>query len=224
MGENMTHALVKRFRGFLPVIVDVECGGVNPQKDALLELGAVTIKMDEEGFIHPDQEYHYHVIPFEGGNLDPAALAFNKIQPFHPFRFAISEAEMLNTFFKAIRKEYKAKACTRAIMVAHNAWFDQHFVNAAADRCKNKKSPFHRFSSFDTATLGALAYGQSVLPKALKAAGIPYNQEEAHSALYDARCTAELFCKIVNQWKILGGWPVTEEEQAQEQDQEENEN
>ncbi len=204
----MTNLIVDRFRGFLPVVIDVECGGINPRKDALLELAAITIKMDEEGFIHPDQEYHYHIIPFEGANLDPAALAFNKIDPFHPFRFAIPEEEMLKTFFAAIRKEYKEKNCTRAVVVAHNAWFDHHFINAAIHRCKIKKHPFHRFTSLDTATLSALVYGQTVLPKALKTANIAYDPAEAHSALYDTRCTAELFCTIVNKWKILGGWPL----------------
>lgn len=200
--------LSARFRGFLPVIIDVECGGVNPATDALLELAAITVRMDEEGLIHPDQEYHYHIQPFEGANLDPEALAFNKIDPGHPFRFAIPESQALKELFIAIHKECQLKSCHRAVIVGHNAWFDQHFINAAIARTKIGRNPFHRFTSFDTATLSALAFGQTVLSRALQLANVPYNIDEAHSALYDTRCTAELFCKIVNKWKELGGWPV----------------
>lgn len=198
-------SLKARFRGFLPIVIDVETGGVDPKRDALLELGAVSIKMDDEGLIHPDQSYHYHIKPYEGGNLDPDALAFNKIDPFHPFRFAVEEKVALTEFFEAIQKECKEKKCTRGVIVGHNAWFDQHFVNTAAARCKITKTPFHGFTSLDTASLSALAYGQTVLSKALKAANLSYNTEEAHSAMYDAQRTAELFCAIVNRWKALGG-------------------
>ncbi|MFI4938477.1 MAG: ribonuclease T [Candidatus Berkiellales bacterium] len=204
----MAHNLASRFRGFLPVVIDIESGGVDVHQDALLELAAITIKMDEEGFIHPDQTYHYHVLPFHGANLDPEALQFNKIDPYHPFRFAITEGEALKDLFAKIRKECKQKGCSRAVIVAHNAWFDQHFINAAVKREKITQSPFHRFTSLDTATLSALAYGQTVLSKALKAANLPFDTEEAHSALYDAECTAKLFCIIVNRWKNLGGWVI----------------
>ena len=193
--------LANRFRKFLPVIVDVETGGLNPAKSALLELAAVTLKMDEEGQLALDQTHHYHVLPFEGAHLDPACLAFNKIDPYHPFRFAMPENEVLTSLFKAIKKECKQKKCTRAVVVGHNAWFDLHFLNAASQRCQ-QKSVFHQFTSLDTATLGALAFGQTVLSKALAAAGIEFNTEEAHSALYDAEQTAKLFCHIVNLWKF----------------------
>jgi len=196
------NTIAKRFRGFLPIVVDVETGGLNPQHDALLELAAISIKMDNEGFIHPDRTYHYHIESFEGANLDPEALAFNKIDPHHPFRFAITEKEALETLFSGISNECKEKHCTRAVLVGHNAWFDQHFLNAATERSKIK-SPFHRFTSLDTATLSALVYGHTVLSKALALAKIPFIADNAHSALYDAECTTELFCKIVNKWKEL---------------------
>ena len=199
----MKTPMAMRFRGFLPIVVDVECGGVDPQRDALLELGAVSLSLDENGLIQPDKEYHYHIQPFEGGHLNPAALAFNKIDPHHPFRFALPEHEALNEFFAQVRQECKNKGCTRAVLVGHNAWFDQHFLNAAIARNLSLKNPFHKFTSLDTATLSALAYGQTVLPKALEEAGIPYDTEEAHSALYDAQCTAALFCTIINKWKSM---------------------
>jgi ribonuclease T len=201
-----THNLSARFRGFLPVIVDVESGGVNPATDALLELAAVSIKMDDAGIILPDQTYHFHIQPFVGGVLDPGALAFNKIDPTHPFRFAVPEDEALKELFQSIIKECEEKKCSRAVLVGHNAWFDQQFLNAAVKRSNIKHNPFHRFTSFDTATLGALAYGQSVLAKAMESAKIEFNTDHAHSALYDAQSTAALFCNIVNKWKELGGW------------------
>lgn len=205
----MINSIATRFRGFLPVVVDIESGGINPSQDALLELAAITIKMDEEGFIHPDQVYHYHVQSFEGAHIDPKALAFNKIDPGHPFRFAIPEKDALKELFKNIDKECKLKGCKRAVLVGHNAWFDQHFLNAAVVRSGlTKKTPFHRFTSLDTATLSGLAYGHTVLSKALELAGIPFKSDEAHSALYDTECTAQLFCTIVNRWKTLGGWPL----------------
>lgn len=193
--------LASRFRGFLPVVIDVESGGINPATDALLELAAITLKMEEDGSLVPDQTYHYHILPFENANLDPEALAFNKIEPLHPLRFAIDEKEALTDLFTHIQEECKQKNCTRAVVVGHNAWFDLHFLNAAIDRSKFKSTPFHRFTSFDTATLSALVYGQTVLSKALQAANIEFKSHEAHSALYDAQATATLFCKIVETWR-----------------------
>ncbi|MFB0969134.1 MAG: exonuclease domain-containing protein, partial [Pseudomonadales bacterium] len=64
---------------------------------------------------------------------------------------------------------------------------------------------FHPFSSFDTATLCGLAYRQTVLARACEVAGISFDADEAHSALYDCEKTADIFCSIVNKWKELGG-------------------
>lgn len=197
----MTTTLSKRFRDFLPVVVDVETGGVNPETDALLEIAAISIKMDNKGKIYPDKLYHYHVLPFAGARLDPVSLALNKIDPYHPFRFAVTEHEALLNLFQQIQRECANKRCQRAVLVGHNAWFDLAFINAAKLRCNIEYSPFHRFTSLDTATLSALVYGQTVLAKALKKAKIAYSKEAAHSAIYDTQCTAELFCKIVNDWK-----------------------
>src|SRR5690606_4949068 len=95
--------------------------------------------------------------------------------------------------------------CNRAVLVGHNAFFDHQFLYAAATRAQIKRNPFHPFSCFDTATLGGVALGQTVLARACHAAGISLCQKEAHSALYDAEKTADLFCHIVNRWKALGG-------------------
>lgn len=202
--------MARRFRGFLPVVVDVETGGFNAKKDALLEIAAVTLEIDSEGYMRPDETFHCHVEPFPGANLDPKALAFTGIDPFHPFRMAKSEADALQHIFHPIRQAVKAQGCSRAILVGHNPSFDLGFLNAAAARVKVKRNPFHQFSTFDTATLGGLAYGQTVLARAVQAAGMSWNEEQAHSAVYDAQQTAELFCAIVNRWQALGGFQFPE--------------
>lgn len=197
--------MADRFRGFLPVIVDLETAGFNAKKDALLEIAAVTIEMDQDGWLQPHEHLHFHVKPFEGANLDPKSLEFTGIQPHHPFRFAVDELAALSETFSFIEKAVKQQACQRAVLVAHNAMFDQGFLLAATERCGLKNYPFHQFTTFDTAALSGLAYGQTVLARAVKAAGLEFDAEQAHSAKYDAEVTAQLFCTIVNRWKELGG-------------------
>lgn len=200
--------LCDRFRGFYPVVIDVETAGFNARTDALLEIAAVTLKMDEQGWLSIDEKHHFHVEPFEGAVLQPEALAFNGIDPHNPLRGAVSEYNALHAIFKAVRKGMKDSGCNRAIMVAHNATFDHSFMMAAAERASLKRNPFHPFVTFDTAALSGLALGQTVLAKACIAAGIPFDSAQAHSALYDTEQTALLFCEIVNRWKRLGGWPL----------------
>lgn len=197
----MSPAFAHRFRGFLPVAVDVETGGFNPQTDALLEVAAVTLRMDEAGRLHRHETFACHVAPFAGARLDPAALAFTGIDPYHPFREALTEHEALQSIFQPIRKAVREHHCTRAILLGHNPSFDLAFINAAAARTGIKRNPFHPFSTFDTATLGGLAFGQTVLARAVQAAGMDWDHGEAHSAIYDAERTAELFCTIVNLWE-----------------------
>ncbi len=196
-------AIARRFRGFLPVVVDVETAGFNPRTDALLEIAAVTLKIDEQGLWQRDETHACHVEPFEGANLEQSALDFTGIDPFHPFRMAMPETEALHKIFNAIRRVITEHGCSRAILVGHNPWFDLGFIRAAADRSKIKKNPFHTFSTFDTATLAGLVYGQTVLSRAVEAAGLEWSNEDAHSAIYDAEVTADLFCTIVNRWAEL---------------------
>lgn len=206
-GDNFVNDIQHRFRGYLPVVIDIETGGFNADTDAVLEIAATLVRMDSDGVLRCDETLNYHVAPFEGANLDDAALAFTGIDPYHPLRPSQSEEVVLGDLFSHIRAAKKEANCKRAILVAHNAIFDQGFLTAAAARCGIKRNPFHPFSSFDTATLAGLALGQTVLAKACYAANIEFSNEDAHSAHYDARKTAELFCYIVNRWKTLGGWP-----------------
>ena len=206
MRADDSHSMASRFRGFLPVVIDVETGGFNAATDALLEIAATVIEMDEHGFVHPGESQSFHIRPFEGANIEQAAIDFIGIDPFHPLRIALDEEDAINNIFKTVRKAVKSSGCSRAVLVGHNASFDLGFVMAAAERCDAKRNPFHPFSCFDTATLGGLAYGQTVLAKACGEAGIDFDKSEAHSARYDTKKTADLFCAIVNQWKNLGGW------------------
>ncbi|HEY9051778.1 MAG TPA: ribonuclease T [Gammaproteobacteria bacterium] len=203
--ENKPAPMSRRFRGFMPVVVDVETGGFDAKKDALLEVAAVILKMDDNGIFSIDEQISKHIIPFEGSNMDPKSMAINGIDPYHPFRFAVNEHDALSEVFKVIRHAMKKNGCKRAIMVGHNTIMDLNFVNAAAERCKISRNPFHPFSIFDTVSFAGLAYGQTVLSRAVQAAGIEWDNEHAHSAAYDAVKTAELFCNIVNRWRKTNG-------------------
>ncbi|KAB2901721.1 MAG: ribonuclease T [Dokdonella sp.] len=195
--------MAQRFRGFLPVIVDVETGGFDCERHALLEIAAVPVHMDEAGWLHPDPVVSTHVEPFAGSELDPRSLEVNGIDPTHPLRGALPEKAALEHIFKPVRAAVRAAGCQRAILVGHNAAFDLGFLNAAIRRTDHKRSPFHPFSCFDTVTLAGLAYGQTVLSRAVEASGRSWDAREAHAAVYDTERTAELFCTIVNRWKEL---------------------
>lgn len=195
--------IASRFRGFMPVVVDVETGGFNAATDALLELAVCIVEMDDDGWVHPGEVMMHHVKPFEGANIEEAALEFNGIRPDHPLRPAVDEKQALKELFLPVRQKLKATGCKRAILVGHNAHFDLGFLNAAVARSGYKRNPFHPFSCFDTATLGGLAYGQTVLARAVQAAGLEWDKTQAHSAAYDTERTAALFCNIVNRWRHL---------------------
>jgi ribonuclease T len=195
--------IAERFRGFLPVVVDVETGGFDAERDALLEIAVVIIGMDEHGFLLPQPAVSTHVEAFPGANIDPKALEITGIDPDHPFRNALEERAALDHVFAPVRAAMRAAECQRAILVGHNAAFDLGFLNAAVRRTGHKRNPFHPFSNFDTVTLAGLAYGQTVLARAVAASGASWDPGQAHSAVYDTERTAELFCRIVNRWKHL---------------------
>ena len=196
---NEATLMSQRFRGYLPVVVDVETGGFNETTDALLQIAAVLIDIDEHGQLYCCETVSCHVTPFEGANLDPKSMEVNGIDVDHPFRFAVDEKQALPKIFKPVREAVKNQSCSKAILVGHNAHFDLKFINAAATRSGIKRNPFHPFSTFDTVSLAGLAYGQTVLARSIQSAGMEWDSSEAHSAVYDAEMTAMLFCKIVNE-------------------------
>ncbi|MEM7083593.1 MAG: ribonuclease T [Pseudomonadota bacterium] len=202
MNEDLAHPPLKdRFRGFLPVVIDVETGGFDHHTDALLEIAAVFVHLDADDQITRGETIRFHIKPFEGANLNPASLEVNGIDPHHPLRPAINEKDALQRVFREVRQQLRDNLCTRAILVGHNSAFDLNFLNAAVARTEIKRNPFHPFSSFDTATLAGVAFGQTVLARAVKASGKEWDSTEAHSAAYDAEQTADLFCDIVNRFQ-----------------------
>lgn len=198
--HNACNQMKNRFRGFLPVVVDVETSGLDPQKNALLEMCIVLIETNDAGRFLPTEHFFEHILPFKDAVLCPKSLAFNQIDPYQPLRFAVDEKLALERLFEPIQRALKKSRCQRAVLVGHNAWFDLLFIKEAVLRT-GVKSPFHSFTCFDTATLSAFVYGQTVLAKAMAVAGIDFDQHEAHSAIYDAKKTAELFCTILNSWE-----------------------
>ncbi len=196
----MSRGMAGRFRGFLPVVVDVETGGFNARTDALLEIAAVLVAFDDAGRLERRETIRYHVKPFDGANIEAASLAVNGINPDHPLRPAIDERDALGRVFREVRRAVREHGCSRAILVGHNASFDLGFLNEAVGRAGIKRNPFHPFSSFDTATLCGVAFGQTVLSRAARAAGFEWDDDAAHSAAYDAEITADVFCEVVNRF------------------------
>jgi len=204
--EHAPIRLKDRFRKFLPVVVDVETAGFNAQTDALLEIAFIPVLLDEQGMFYPGEAFNAHIEPFEGANLEPSALAFTGIDPNNPMRKAIAEDEKsaLRRIFKGLKDVRREEDCRQCVLIGHNAHFDLAFLNAAVLRTNSKNhNPFHNFSVFDTVTLSALAFGQTVLARACKAAGLEFDGKNAHSALYDTQKTAELFCHILNHYPML---------------------
>lgn len=201
MTNEVQTLIGQRFRGFLPVVVDVETAGFDAEKNALLEIACIPIVYDAVGQFIPGPAFHAHINPFQGAELDRRSLDFIGIDPSNPMRLAMAEDEKtaLKRIFKSVNEVRKQQQCTHAVLVGHNAHFDLGFLKAAVMRTSTKnQNPFHSFSVFDTVTLSAVMFGQTVLAKSCIQAGIEFDGKEAHSALYDTQKTAELFCHILN--------------------------
>lgn len=194
--------MAQRFRGYLPVVVDVETGGFDCHRHALLEIAAVPIELDAAGRYVPGEVAHAHIAPAPGTTIDPKSLEVTGIRIGHPLRGEVDERTGLDAVFVPVRAAVKKYGCQRAILVGHNAHFDLGFLNAAVARVQHKRNPFHPFSVFDTVTMAGLAYGQTVLARAAMAEGLGWDPQEAHSAVYDTLQTARLFCAIANAWPL----------------------
>ncbi|WP_084155483.1 ribonuclease T [Ruminobacter sp. RM87] len=202
----------QRFRGYYPVVVDVETAGFDPKNSALLEVAFCTLKINENGDFEKDEMFHCNIKPFPNSAIEEANIKFLGIDPFDPAREALDEKVGLLPIFKQLNKKVKKAGCKRAILVGHNAHFDHSFIMAAAERLNFKRNPFHPFTVMDTATLASLFLGHSVLSVACETAGIPFDAGSAHDAAYDTDREAELFCYFVNRFRKLGGWPLCGED------------
>ncbi len=191
--------LKNRFRKYLPVVVDIETGGFDPTSNAILEI-AITLIEEENKKLIVGETFRHHIVPFEGSIVEKESLEFTKINLDHPLRNAVTESEALNDLFKIINKAKNKYECSRAILVGHNAHFDNSFLTESLKRNNIKKTPFHKFSVIDTVSLGVLATGQTVLARICDKLNIDYDNDEAHSAAYDTVVTAEVFCSILNKY------------------------
>ena len=189
--------LKDRFRKYLPVVVDLETGGFNSKENAILEIAITLIEEIDELLVVGDT-HRYHIEPYEDLIVEDESLEFTKIKLNHPLRNAVSEKDALKELFTIINKEKTKYECSRAILVGHNAHFDLSFLNEAISRNNIKRSPFHPFSVLDTVSLGALATQQTVLARICDSLSIDYDSNEAHSAAYDSKVTAKVFCRVIN--------------------------
>lgn len=191
--------LKNRFRKYLPVVVDIETGGFDPELNAILEIAITLIEERDNKFV-VGETYRHHINPFENSIIEKESLDFTKIKLDHPLRNAIDEKDAIKDIFKIINKIKNKYECSRAILVGHNAHFDMSFLDAAIKRNNIKKTPFHKFSVIDTVSLGVLATGQTVLARICDQLGIDYDNDQAHSAAYDTLVTAKVFCAIFNSY------------------------
>ncbi|CAM5331139.1 Ribonuclease T [Rhodanobacter lindaniclasticus] len=97
--NNPTAArMAERFRRYLPVVVDVETGGFDAEHDALLEIAAIPLRIDEAGFLSSGSLVSTHEEPFPGANLDPRSLEITGIDPDNPLRGAVPNARRWTAF------------------------------------------------------------------------------------------------------------------------------
>lgn len=206
-----------RFRGFLPVIVDVEASGFDFKNCAILEVAMQPVEMDDRGMLHPGECMSANIRPFAGAKFEEASMNFLGIDPFDEARELQDERTALVGMFKTVAKAVKKAGCRKAILVGHNGAFDLAYINAAAARLNYKRNPFHPFSVLDTASLSALVYGQTVLARACVMAGIDFSENEAHSARYDTERECDLFCALFNRFTKFAGFPQQPDEKAMEE-------
>ena len=186
-----------RFRAFLPVVVDVETGGVDPTQHALLELAVVLLAW-ENNQLSPAAIHAWNIEPHPLTSVTEKSIELTQIDPDDSERESVAEETAIRESFRVIRKAVKDADCKRAVLTGHNAHFDHQFIMNAAARNKVGRNPFHPFTVLDTASLSAVAVGHTVLNEAVKRLGMDFDTDAAHSASYDAEITAKVFCAIVN--------------------------
>lgn len=182
-------------------MIDLETGGFECKKHAVLEIAIVLLDWKDNQII-PGVTHQWNIEPEAHLVVEAASLAVTGIDLSDPNRNAIQENQAVRECFKIIRRAVKSANCNRAILTAHNAHFDHGFVMEATERNEIKRNPFHPFSVIDTASLSALTLGHTVLSEACLRAGVNFENEKAHSAVHDAEATADLFCRIVNSWRL----------------------
>ncbi|AZP36374.1 Ribonuclease T [Candidatus Annandia adelgestsuga] len=199
---NKKKHLYYRFKGFYPIVIDIETSGLDSNINAILEIALITFKIDKNGWLKKDQIIHFHIKPFLNSKINYESLIHNKININSSLRGAISEYNAFNKIIKLITKKMKKNLCNRSIIVAHNVVFDHNFIMSSIERLGITINPFHPFTTFDTSTISSFIIGQNILFKACKKIGLYFNMKYSHSALYDSLLTASLFCKLINKFKF----------------------
>ncbi len=189
----------ERFRGFLPVVIDVETGGVNPTQHALLELSLVLLEWEADQ-LKLASVHAWEITPHPATIVTEESIKFTQINPNDTARHSVAEEHAIRESFRLVRRAVKEAKCQRALLTGHNAHFDHQFVFNAARRNKVGRNPFHPFTVLDTASLSALALGHTVLSEAVKRLGMNFDENAAHTARYDAQMTASVLCEIVNRF------------------------
>jgi ribonuclease T len=192
-----------RFRGFLPVVVDLETGGLDATQSAILELAYSIPERAPDGRWRAGPVRDFQIAPFSGAVISDASLKLTGINLDDPRRAPQSEAKVFATLQADIAHALTVTGCKRAILVGHNTHFDLHFLLAMGRRLGVSESPFHPFCVLDTVTLGVLLYGHTVLARCVPAAGLEFVNRDAHSAAYDCLKTSELFVAVLNQYGAL---------------------
>ena len=187
----------ERFGGLLPIVVDMETSGINPDSNAILELASIVLYLNDKLDLQCGNFFSCHVRPFPSSKIDPSSMYINTIEIENPFRLALSEEEAINRLFRFVYMNLRNFGCRKAVLVGHNANFDLAFLESARKRYKID-SPFHTFTVIDTATIGAVFYGKTVLANVVNASNMRFNPKLAHSAIYDAKITTDLFCSVTN--------------------------
>ena len=193
----MSHSEInQRFRRFLPVVIDIETGGLDYRTAPILEIALYFLKM-ENAELQLDDYIHFHIKPFTGSQAEEKSIEFIGYES-EKIPHMEEEHTAFSSICESVKKRIIKENCVRAILVGHNAHFDLSFFNAAIKRCQ-LKSPFHTFSTLDTVSTSALLFGHTVLCQACKLADIEWDNQQAHNALYDCKKTATLFCQSINQ-------------------------
>ena len=115
-----------RFRGFLPVVIDLETGGFDKDVHAVLQIAAVSLGRSD-GWLDIEEIQSWNVIPHPGTRVEDASLKITGIDLADPDRDALSEEEAVRALFRFVRREVRRNGCERAVLTAHNAHFDHGF-------------------------------------------------------------------------------------------------
>ncbi|AER48005.1 DnaQ-like DNA polymerase III subunit [Mycobacterium phage Courthouse] len=160
------------------VVVDTECGGLSPNA-VLLEIAAVNIDSGEEFRVVP------FVTPQQLASAEPEALAINRYYERRVFADALESVEANKNAFQWLWGMLDGN-----VFAGSNPAFDAPLIA----KLLNGEPWHHRKLALESYAAGVLGLPLDELPglnTVCELLGVV--NEEAHSALGDARATAECF-------------------------------